>query len=180
MSSLVLPSRVEKEILRDKWVQARAEHKAQVMAQLDFDDPVCKEWRRELKKLDPLLSMGRGKAGADLFPVREGFFHIVRFNETAPVSVMPPITQRDGVSFAYPDSGELEALKRADLQDPRVVREQLEARAGAEEVRRVEAEEHKLLLGQEARERWRAASETSVSMAGRWSQNASGKRGRRS
>src|SRR5438105_925825 len=102
--ALLLPAHVEREIQQRKWAERRREHRAALDALLDFDDPVCRQWQPELRKLDPQLRLARARPLAHKpgFPVIPGFYHWVRENETAPATVTP-ITAPDGKSFAEPD-----------------------------------------------------------------------------
>ena len=178
---LLLPPRVEREILQEKWVERRREHRAMLNQLLDFDDPVCREWQPELRKLDPYLRLGRahGLAHAPGYPVRAGFYHWVRDNETAPATITP-ITGPDG-EWSEPDSRLLEQLKANDLQDPRVYGRLL-AR-GVEQEREAELNQARATVERqtELAERVKAATETSISMSrdAPWSQNVAGARGRK-
>lgn len=175
--SLLLPRNVAVEIEKRKWVEQRAWYRAKLEALFDFDDPTCNDWNGELRKLDPLLRMGRAKPMAyePGFSVRPGLFHIVRENESAPPTVQP-ITGPDGESFSEPSSQVLESLRRNDLQNPRVYGALI-----AQHELRERAEEQQLVADRDERqtemlEHWAAVSRTQVSMNTDtpWAQNHAG------
>ena len=164
MSDLLLPRTVARELQKEKWLEERRRSRALVEALFDFDDRVCREWSKHLRKLDPYLRLGRArpKAESDRFPVRAGFYHWIRDNPSAEPTVSVITTADDG--WCEPDSGLLRELEQADMQNPRAVAAALERRERRE--RAVQAErdrEHSDRLN-ELVERWNAASRASVSM----------------
>jgi hypothetical protein len=178
MPDLLLPGNVVREIQKRKWVEQRREHAARIETLLDFDDPVCREWEPELKRLDPYLRLGRARPMAyePGFTVRPGFYHWVRDNPTAAMTVSV-IDGPDG-EFVEPDSGLLAALKRNDLQNPEVYRAVIGQRAvrEAEEERERELELER--ANSEVLELYLAKTRAQVSMntGSPWTQNAAGKR----
>lgn len=177
--TLVLPPRVEREILKEKWVDQRAQLRALVFKVFDFDDAVCKEWGPPLRALDPRLRLGKAKpkAHAPALGVIPGLYHWIVLAETAPPSVHP-VTNRDG-GFAYPDSGLLVKLKANDLQDPRVWAEMIDSRAKAERDAEAAKDAETQRLTNEIIDRYRTGNNASVSMAGSWAASNAGKRGRK-
>lgn len=173
MSRLHLPARVERELQKEKWVDQRREHRSQLFAMLNFDDPVCRRWTPELRKLDEHMSMARGRERAGGL-VKPGYYYFVRDAETA--TTLIPVTAADGESWAEPDSRTLEALKASDLQDPRVFAKVLaaqvleEQQAERDKLREREARQGELM------ERVAAATRAQVSMSDHvpWAQNAAG------
>lgn len=179
MSELLLPGTVARELQKERWQEERRRSRALVEALFDFDDRVCREWSKHLKKLDPYLRLGRAhpKAETDRFEVRPGFYHWVRDNPSTEPTVAV-ITTVDG-GWCEPNSGLLRDLEQADMQNPRAAAAALERRALAE--RAVAAEKARVGSArlEEMAERWRAATETSVSMnrSTPWTQNVQGRRG---
>lgn len=181
MGDLLLPPRVQREIQKTKWIQQRAEHRAAIERLIDFSDPVSREWQPVLRKLDPLLRLGRARPQAyePGMNVKPGYYHMVRENETAPATVIP-ITGPDGESFAEPDSGLLRSLEANDLQNPHVYAAVIERERNkelvVEKARQADLEE----VNAEVMERWASASRAQVSMTDTpWSQNSQGARGRK-
>ena len=177
MSDLLLPPKVRKEIQKDRWAAQRAQYRARLGLLFDFDDRVCKEWNPALKSLDPRLRLGRAKPmayepGWSIIP---NFYHWVRDNETAAPTVTP-ITGPDD-SFREPDSGVLNDLKRCDLRDPLVFAALLEQRKADDDARERRISEHREERQTEILDRYKAGTETRVSMTDvPWTQS---KRGRR-
>jgi hypothetical protein len=152
---------------------------AQAIRNATHEDATCAKWNRELERLDPLLRLVKGPdwlvIGTPLVP---GAYHLLRANPGAPMSVTP-IVDSEGRALMEPPGKLLEQLQGMDLQDVRVerMRERIRrAEAEREERRKVGVREGRRA---EALERWRAVSETQVSMNRDtpWSQNAAGKRG---
>lgn len=181
MSDLLLPGSVVREIQKRKWVEQRREHSAKVMALLDFDDPVCREWEPELKRLDPFLRLGRAKPMAyePGFTIRPGFYHWVRDNPTAAMTVSA-ITGPDD-EFVEPDSGLLEALRRNDLQNPEVYRAVIGQRAMREAEEEKERQKDLERANGEVLELYLAKTRAQVSMNtdAPWVQSVHGRRGAR-
>ena len=179
MSGLLLPGSVAREIQKEKWQEERRRSRALVEALFDFDDRVCREWSKHLKKLDPYLRLGRAhpKAYTDRFEVRPGFYHWIRDNPTTEPTVAA-ITTVDG-GWCEPDSGLLRELEQADLQNPRAVAAALERREQRERAVQAERSREQSARVEELAERYLAATRAQVSMSRDvpWSQNAAGRRG---
>jgi len=174
MSKLWLPPDVSDELRANT-----AAHNAAVLDMLEFDDRSLDHVRRELELFDPLLRLGKAKAGARLPGVRPGFWHVVRLNECGPYFVQPLTDENDG--WAEPALSMFDMLRQADLQNPEVVAARRRVDVLAE--REAEGEKQRFSddMAAEVEERWAAATETRVSMSqdSAWTQNVSGKRGRR-
>jgi hypothetical protein len=180
MSDLLLPPRVQKEILRDKWGQQRAMQRAVVDRLIDFEDPVAREWAPVLAKLDPRLRLGRARPQAYEagFNVKPGFYHWVLDEPSAPITV-EPITAEDGESFTEPSSGLLRDLERNDLQNPHVYRALIEREQSKEQAAEKARQENLDEVNENAMERYVAATRAQVSMTDvPWSQNSAGRKGR--
>lgn len=140
---------------------------------------ILDEFNYELKRIDPRLEMVRAAENTHGTPLRPGFYHIVRWNEGAPPSVMT--IEGDNGEFVEPTSRVFEKLAREDLWDPenmRLLRQrQRLADEAAEKLKIREREQRQ----EEMLERWVAGTRTFVSMNrdSPWSQNAAGRRGAR-
>lgn len=179
MSDLLLPGRVARELQRERWQEERRRSRALIEELFEFNDRVCREWSKHLRKLDPYLRLGRARPNAhtDRFAVRPGFYHWIRDNPTTEPTVAAITTADDG--WCEPDSGLLRDLGRADLQNPRAVAWALERRERRERAVQAERDREKTARLEELAERWQAATRAQVSMNRDtpWSQNAAGKRG---
>lgn len=171
MRHVFLPPKVARELI---------EERQKYVSDLDaacYVDQVCKDWTRELRRLDPLLRMVRAHEypviGTPLLP---GHYHMIRDNQGAPPSVTPVRGPNGEID---PPGSLLERLKSMDLQDARAVadreREQREVQAAHDR----DVERHASARDGELVERVLAATRTQVSMNPDvpWHQNAAGKRG---
>lgn len=168
---LFVPPTVARELLDE-----RAQFTAAVMRGT-YQDDLCKQWDRELKRLDPLLTMRRAyEAYVIGTPLLPGHYHLIRENPGAPPSVTP-VRGPDG-GFAYPPGNLLESLKRCDLQDVRVMAERKREMDRAEYALQRQKEHDREVRQDETMERWRAVSRTQISMNPDmpWAQNAAGLR----
>ena len=183
MSRMVdLPPRVERELQKEKWVAERARQRSLVRELFDFDDAVCKEWAAALRAIDPHLRLGRAKPQAHEsefgYDITPGFYHIVRFNQMGPPSFYV-VDNGDG-GFVYPNSGMLDELRRNDLQNPAVWREQIGRRAMAEQAHEKEKEEKRAARVADVIDRYKAKTDASVSMSDTgWSNSNAGRKGRK-
>lgn len=171
MTDLWLPPRVSKE-----YRESTQRLHADLREQFWFRGPVAAAWNPELQKLDPYLRLGQAKEGASHAGVIPGYWHLLRLNPSAPWSVMP--LQGPQGEFVEPTSRMLETLRANDLQNARVVADRERADRLAELAREREQQNaHEERVG-EMSERWRAVTETSVSMsdAAPWTQNTKGRR----
>lgn len=172
MAQLFIPPKVHQELL---------EERRQFAADLfncTYVDDTCIRWNRELRRLDPRLSMRRAYDQPVLgMPLEPGCYHLIRDCPDAPPSVTP-VRGPDG-GFCEPPGGLLEQLKSMDMQNPNVIR--MRARIQALEERRMERHKEELREERidETLERLAAASQTRVSMNpdAPWSQNMNGRRG---
>lgn len=133
------------------------------------------EWfNRELRRIDRLLEMVFIPPGADTTGTqcRPGFYHVIRRNENAPITVM--VVHGEHGEFVEPTSRIFDRLRQGDLWNESSVR----ARENAER-RAAEAADRERAREREARqdelvERVKAATRTQVSMNPDtpWSQNA--------
>jgi len=157
--------------------ERRKEFAAEIDKRCDHNDPIAIEWTRKLQAIDPRLMMVRAHrlipTGTPLVP---GFFHVLRVNDEAPMSVF---AINENGAFCYPDSRVIDRLSAGDLHDPRVLRRWAQAErdrvAGIERDKERDNEDRR----EEVRDRVNAATRTTVSLLPGWSQNHAGRRGRK-
>lgn len=174
MSQLWTPPKVRRELQ-----ETTAEHNSAVLSMFELQYGILDKWNRELKKIDPLLRLGRAKEKAHAPGVEPGFYHLIRINPGAPIWVQP---LHDGQgNFVEPTSRMLDLLRASDLQNTAAVR----ARE-AEDAAQVRAVEKAKEDGHEERvdtmmEHWRASSQVRIPFRGLertgWSQAVAGRRG---
>jgi hypothetical protein len=176
-----LPPKVSQELVEGRR-EFRAELEARlVRAHLRKVESILNEFNYELRRIDPKLELVRIDGAADTqgLPVRPGYYHVVRWNDGAPPSVM--IVEGERGEFVEPTSRLFERLAQSDLWDPgnmRLLRQRERLAEEAAEKRKVREREERQ---QEILERWQAGTRTFVSMdrSAPWSQNHAGRRGAR-
>lgn len=173
MSRLWTPPKVSRELRA-----GTDQYRADLLAQLSFQNVVSAAWNPELQKIDPYLRLAKAHETADMAGLRPGFYHLVRLNPGAPPWVQP-LTGPDG-SFAEPTLRMLEELRASDLQSARANRERDRRRREAELAEESRKQREKEARIDELAERWRAARETQVSMdrSVPWTQTAKARRER--
>lgn len=141
-------------------------------------DPVCINLTAWVRDFDEKVSIVKARENAHAPGIRPGFYHIMRFNEGAPLSFVPIEDPKDG-GFTVPDSNVLDRLRRSDMWNERVVRDR--AAVAEREARELQAKEEaeRAERVEEITERWAAASQTRVSFNRDtpWTQGVAGKRG---
>jgi hypothetical protein len=139
-------------------------------AQLDY-------WTRELKAIDPYLEMKRALPDSTL--LRPNFYFVLRHNPGTAPSIMYVEDENGG--FMEPTSRIFDQLRRDDMWNAEANHDRQRMRREAELAaqRRKEREDSDRL--QEFAERLQALTRTSISMnrSATWSQNAAGRRGRK-
>lgn len=171
MSHLWVPPRVSREL-----EEGRKQHEADLAAMFVFDGHILSKWNKELRKIDPLLRLGRARDKAHAPGVVPGFYHLVRFNPGAPPWVQ---ALHNNGQFVEPSSRMLEMLKASDLQNARAVydrkRADEEAARAEEKAKQVDHEERV----DDAVELVKANTQVRISMNKDtpWSQNVAGRRG---
>lgn len=172
-SSLWVPPAVSRELR-----ESTEQHRAEVIAQA-IRDATLAEWTRRLKQLDPYLELIKAKDDATAPGMIPGYYHVLRHNPGAPPSLLP-VTGPDG-EFVEPTEQLLDMLRAGDLQNERAMEDR--RRKDEEQARRREAERQRDTEDRQAEilERWKAATQTSVSMNRDtpWAQNAAGLKRRR-
>lgn len=139
---------------------------------------VLDEFNYELKRIDPKLELVRAGEDTRGTPMKAGYYHVIRWNEGAPPSVMT--VEGDHGEFVEPSSRVFEKLRQNDLWDPqnqRLLRQRNRLAEVAEEKRKVREREERQA---EIMERYNAAHRTFVSMdrSTPWAQNWAGTRRR--
>jgi hypothetical protein len=175
VSKLWTPPTVSRELR-----ESTAEHNVATLGMFDFNYGVFDKWNKELKKIDPLLRLGKAKDGAFALGVIPGYYHILRIPESNrdPLWVVP---LHDGnLGFVEPTSAMLDMLRASDMQNPRVMREhkrvQEELAAKEEKQRQEDSDRRKDM----AYELWKANTQVRIPFHNdaRWSQTVKGQRGR--
>ena len=167
MGALWTPPHVEQELLAE-----RLRDTAERLMMVDLD-PLCVQLTAEARKLDECVSIVKAKDNAQAPGIRPGFYHVMRFNQGAPLSFLP-IEGKDG-SFVVPTSKVVDKLRASDLWNSRVVRDRQRELEDAQRQREREQETDTAEIIDEAQERWAAATRTQVSLNPDvpWTQNAS-------
>jgi hypothetical protein len=142
------------------------------------DDPVATDFTRALRRVDERLMMVRARDTIEGgTPLRAGFYHVLRFNEGAPLSVF---ALHDNGRYIEPNSKVFERLAAGNLHDPRVFRalKDIPRLAQAEEDRQKARERSD--RRDELRDRVNAATRTYISFNDDtpWSQNVQGRKRR--
>jgi hypothetical protein len=141
-------------------------------------DTLCHQLTLYCHDFDPKVSVVKAKPHATRGGDAAGYYHIMRFNENAPLS-FTVIEAKDG-GFLVPDSSMIDRLRRTDLWNERVVRDQRAVleRQEREKQAREDAEREERV--EEIAERWASATETRVSFNRDtpWTQTAGAKRDR--
>lgn len=168
MSGLLVPRHLREETERESAAvlsRARQHH-------------ICEDFDADLKRMDSRMQMVWFDENVNLMGIAPGRYHLLIVDG---VDVHPiPICDEDG-GFIEPNSGLFEWLERQDMWDSRAnadrVRAKDEARKAKERRKQSETEDRL----EELKDRYNAAFRTSISMndSASWSQNESGKRGRK-
>jgi len=151
-----------------------------------FDGSVCDDWNPELKKLDPLLRLGKARDHAHAVGVIPGFYHLVRLPSdrggplwTQPLYDTAYHAQTGNYKYVEPSGEMLRILRERDMQNMQVIRARnraIEEKAAQEEKAKANRLER---LADEGYERWKAYTQVRIpfNTDSRWSQNVAGKRG---
>lgn len=170
--SLWMPPRVQREL-----AQERSEYEALIAILTECDD-VPDLLNRRVSEIDPNLAVVKAKPTVPWgVPLKPGYFHLVRRNETAPVSVTV-IEGPDG-EYIEPGSKMLDLIRSRDLWNPQVRADLAAAEEERKRAAQRELERDREEINEEVLERFKAGTQASVSMNQDtpWSQNASGRRG---
>lgn len=173
MSQLWVPPRVSRE-LRD----ATERHKREVL-EAARRDATLDYWDRELKKIDPALTIIKAVDDARVPGLKAGYYHIVREVENGPPSILPIVGENG--EFVEPTSRILDLLRAGDLQNPRAMAERRRRDDAAERAREKARQDGHEERVEEMLDRWKSMTQTRVSMSRDtpWSQNVQGRRGAR-
>ena len=163
------------------WVveRRRREFEAAVLRNVTVEDPRAREYTRLLQQVHPDLFMvkARDKITDDV-PLRPGFYHVLKRNPDAPLSVLEV---HENGRYCEPDSRVFDRLAAGNLRERRV-RDELDRRDRAEQDRitrdRARRDDDRRA---HLREAVNAAVRAQVSMSRDrpWSQNVAGRRGAR-
>lgn len=167
-----VPPSVSRELVED-----RIEYSTKLRDLLYLEGGILDDWNRELRKIDPYLRLGQAVEKVPVgFPLKPGYFHIIRLNPDAP----PTTNTLEGPNgeFVQPSLGMLERLKASDLQNAAVMRARKAAEQAQEAAKEKEKQGDRELRVEEGVERYKAATRTQVltSEDVPWSQNVAGRR----
>lgn len=169
--SIWLPPKV-RPALRDK----TTEYAASIHQMVERFRGTMEEFNRELHRIDPRLELIFVPPNADLPGAIPGRYHVLRTDPVAPPTLIP-ITGPKG-EFCEPDSGIFRWLAENDMWNDRAKHERERMRRNAEESERRARDREREEIREEIVDRWKAATETSVSMtrARPWTQTARARR----
>jgi hypothetical protein len=151
-----------------------------IRAKADEVRGVLDQFNYELRQIDPLLEMVRaGETVSVESAMRPGYYHIIRWNQGAPPSVI--VIEGDHGEYVEPTGRVFDMLKRNDLWDPanqRLVAQRERLAEEAAERQKIRDREERQ---EEIFERVQAATRTQVSMNRDtpWGQNQAGAAKRR-
>ena len=170
MSSLWVSPKVARELVDQRIHQA-----ADILKMVRLD-PLCVQLTTYARGFDEKVSVVKASEKAEHPGIRPGFYHVMRFNEGAPLSINA-IEAPDG-GFMVPTTATLDRLRDSDMWNSRVVRDRRRAHEAEQEAIRRQEQQETADRQQEILERWKAVSETQISMndSTPWSQNVKGRR----
>lgn len=155
--------------------QKRREFAAEIAKRI-YMDRRCEEFTDRLQLMDPQLVMVKAH---DLIapgtPLRAGFYHVLRRNENAPMTVIP-ITENG--AYVEPDSRVYSKLAAGNMTQRRVMQDIERQDRAVEDAIRREGERAKDDRKAELKERVLAVTRAQVSMNRDtpWTQNSQGRR----
>lgn len=123
-----------------------------------------KRFNAELQRIDPHLELVRASPNATLPGLRPGFYHLVRHNPSAPVSV--EVLEGPGGEFVEPGSNVFDLVERSDMWSARAMRARQKREldhARSEERRREREREQRLY---EIRDRLRSLNGDQILVTG--------------
>lgn len=171
-----LPPAVSAELLAEREVFKRDIEAKMVRSHMQRVKGILDEFNHELRRIDPKLELVR--AGEDTYgtPLKPGYYHVVRWNEGAPPSVMT--VEGDHGEFVEPTSRLFEKLKAADLWDPNNMRLLRQRQRLADEAAEKKKLKERADRQAEILERYQAGTRTFVSMdrSAPWTQTARARR----
>jgi hypothetical protein len=173
-SRLWTPPKVAQEL-----AESTAEHQAAVLSMFDFNYGSFDKWNRELKKIDPLLRLGKAKDKASAVGVIPGFYHLLRIPESDRERLWTMPLHDGNYGFVEPSNAMLDALRRTDMQNPRVMRDFKKAQEDAEALEEKLKEEAHHRRVDQMYESWKAYSQVRIPFHNdaKWSQNVAGLKG---
>lgn len=158
-------------------VERRLEYAAGLAHMVHMKDTMD-YFNKQLQEIDPYLQLVKAEEKVSAgTPLRPGFWHVIRHNPGAPPSVMT-IEGEEG-EYIEPNSRIFTLLQKNDMWNSNSLKEENRKRRLLQEAEDRQKEREREARQQEMLERYKAATRTQVSMIPGWSQNVSGKRGRR-
>lgn len=157
--------------------EKRREFAAEILKRVDLQDRRALEFTATLQLMDPRLIMVKARDPiAPGTPLRPGFYHVLRRNENAPMTVIP-ITEND--CYVEPDSRVYTKLAESNMTQRRVMKDIERQDRIVEQAVQRENERAKDERKAELKERVLAVTRAQVSMSRDmpWSQNSAGRRG---
>lgn len=170
MGSLWVPPKVDRKLKEESNA-----YTASVESMVDRFRGILSEYTARLKEIDPHLELIFARPNAAAAGLVPGRYHVMRHNPGAPPSLM--VVEGPNGEFIEPGSRLLDEVRAKDMWSPEAVRDRERARARREYEREMERQRETELRQQELLERWRAATQTSISMhrtVTPWTQNRSG------
>lgn len=170
-----VPPTVSRELYEE-----RLEYEQVVQLMLECDQP-NDELNRAVAQVDPGLAVVRAKPTVRTgFPLKPGFWHLIRRNQGAPLTV--EVIQGPNEEFVEPSPDRLvQMLHERDLQNPAVVREMVRRKEEQQRLAEVEKQRVRAERDEEVSDRLLAATRTFVSLSPDvpWTQAHAGRRGRK-
>jgi hypothetical protein len=119
-----------------------------------------RRFNEELQRIDPHLELVRASPNATLPGLKPGYYHVVRHNPDAPVSV--DVLEGPDGEFVEPGSNVFDMLERSDMWSERAMKirqkKELDAARSKERAREKEREDRIY----EFKERWKQANSDQI------------------
>lgn len=96
----------------ERQLDVRQRHLAELLGQVDLLEKMT-YWNKELRQIDPDLQLVKANEDTRLPELRPGYWHVLRRNAAAPVTVIP--VQGPNGEYREPDSSLFEELRRGDM-----------------------------------------------------------------
>jgi hypothetical protein len=155
--------------------EERKRFAAEVAARVDVDQR-CVEFTAKLQQIDPHLVMVKARnLIAPGTPLRPGFYHVLRFNEDAPMTIM---AVHENERYVEPDSRLFDVLARGHMTQRRVMDDIEHHDREVERAAQRESARAREDRTEELKDRVNAVSRVQVSMdrSVPWTQNDKGRR----
>lgn len=159
---LWVPPAVSAELVREREMFAQELRDRVLRQEMLRVKGVLDEFNYELRRIDPKLELVRAGEDVEGTPMKAGYYHLVRWNEGAPPSVIP--IEGEHGEFVEPTSRVFEMLARADLWNPDNMRLLRQRKRLAEEADRRRKTREREERQEHLRDLANAAFRTQVSM----------------